>query len=90
MHMGSAYDRRLKLVSDNALRLLNLHASEDGPGVRRESLRFQLGSGMSWLADHPAVSQASSKDGEVVVMYKGDFHVPPIHTAEAAHDAFVR
>lgn len=90
MHFGSAYDRRVKLVSDNALRLLELHASEDGRGVKREALRFQLGSGMSWLDDHPNVTQAASKDGDVVVLYKGEFRVPPVHTVEAAHDAFVR
>lgn len=90
MHFGSAYDRRVKLVSDNAVRLLHLHASEDDTGVKREFLRFNLGSGLSWLDDDSTVSQASSKDGEVVVLYKGQFQVPPVHAVESAHDAFVR
>ena len=90
MHMGDVYENRRKLVSGRALQLLRLHASEDDVGTNREFLRFNLGSGLSWLDDHPNISQASSKDGDVVVLYKGKFHVPPVHTAEAAHDAFVR
>ena len=89
MHVGDAYENRIKLVSDRALQLLRLHASEDDVGTKREFLRFNLGSGLSW-ALKPNLSQASSKDGDVVVLYKGKFHVPPVHSAEAAHDAFVR
>ena len=90
--MGSAYDRRVKLVSENALRLLKLHAQEGGNdyAVKREALRFSLGSGMSWLDNHSTVSQAASKDGNVVVLFKGKFHVPAVHSPESAHDAFVR
>jgi|AntAceMinimDraft_5_1070358.scaffolds.fasta_scaffold56259_1 hypothetical protein len=36
MHLGSDYDRRVELVSDNAARLLRLHASEDLRCVKRE------------------------------------------------------
>lgn len=90
MHMGDAYDNRVRLVSARVLQLLRLHASEDSVGTNREFLRFNLGSGLSWLDNHPGLSQASSKDGDVVVLYKGEFRVPPVHTAEAAHDAFVR
>lgn len=90
MHVDSSYDRRVKAVSDRAMHLLKLHASDDAVGAKRDFLRFNLGSGLSWLEQHPNLSQASSKDGEVVVLYKGNFHVPPVHSAEAAHDAFVR
>jgi hypothetical protein len=46
---------------------------------------------MSWIDDRTSrISQAASKDGDVVVLYKGAFHVPPVHSVEATHDAFVR
>jgi len=90
MQTGYAYDRRVSIVEREAHRRLNLAAEEDDWDAPRETLTFALGSGMTWLDGDDGVSNATSKDGNVTVLFKGDFMVQPVHTEDDAHSAFVR
>lgn len=98
MYTGEAYERRVKLIKQNCLRRLAMVADAND-WDRTHSFAFKrprqtitgigLGSGMS--SDRSdGVSMATSKDGKITVMYKGEFRVPAVHTEEDAHSAFVR
>jgi len=51
---------------------LNLQRAsvDDAWSAKRETLRFSVGSGMTWVGGDRAVSHASSAGGDVVVLFK--------------------
>jgi len=87
--VGYDEDRRVHVLNQTRNRRLRLAAEDDAWDAPRDTLSFALGSGMTWV-ENGDVSAAAAKDGSVVVMYKGAFNVPDVHTEEDVHSAYVR